>query len=220
MGLRDFLRLPKIRGRKRSKARSEIENPSTVGPAVPRPSESTPDLRIGASSSPLTSHDQEFNGMPAVSSHTINLTTPHADRPSNSDRHHQSTSNRTEGTHPGSSKPAVGPGTTGGNKSNLKSLVYSGARFILNGVKESADAFGPLKSVASGLCFVLDNCEVRRSPASAVQNAHPHTQQQMKANKQSIESLAPRIQALAESLCAPISEDDIKERSRRNVLER
>ena len=42
----------------------------------------------------------------------------------------------------------------------------------------------------------------------------------MKANKESIESLAPRIKSLAESLCVPGSEDDIKEKSRRKVLER
>lgn len=42
----------------------------------------------------------------------------------------------------------------------------------------------------------------------------------MKANEQSIESLAPRVKALAESLCAPASEGDIGEEFRRNTLER
>ena len=41
----------------------------------------------------------------------------------------------------------------------------------------------------------------------------------MKANKEAIESLAPRVNFLAESLCAPTSEDDIREKSRRSVLE-
>ena len=60
----------------------------------------------------------------------------------------------------------------GENKSNLKSLVFSGAQLILYGVKESADAFGPLKSVAGGLCFLLDSCQVLPSFASAVHNTH------------------------------------------------
>jgi len=41
----------------------------------------------------------------------------------------------------------------------------------------------------------------------------------MKANKQAIESLAPRVKALAELLCTPVSEGDIKEESRRKLLE-
>ena len=43
--------------------------------------------------------------------------------------------------------------------------------------------------------------------------------QQTKANNQAIESLAPRVKLLAESLCAPVSEGDIKEESRRKILE-
>jgi hypothetical protein len=42
----------------------------------------------------------------------------------------------------------------------------------------------------------------------------------MKANKQFIESLAPRVKMLAESLCAPARENDVMETSRRNNLER
>jgi hypothetical protein len=45
-------------------------------------------------------------------------------------------------------------------KSNWKSTVSATAKLLLRGVRDSADAFGPLKSVASGLCFVLENCEV------------------------------------------------------------
>jgi hypothetical protein len=45
-------------------------------------------------------------------------------------------------------------------------------------------------------------------------------QQRTKANTQAIESLAPRVKALAESLREPVSKDDIREESRRNVLER
>ena len=41
-----------------------------------------------------------------------------------------------------------------------KSTASASAKLLLRGVNESADALGPLKSVAGGLCFILDNCEV------------------------------------------------------------
>lgn len=82
MGLRDFLRIPKkIRGRVRSKARSEIspiEGPSNDDPAVPRPSESTPDLGTGPSTLPTPSFltsSQESKGMQMGFSNIQSLTT-------------------------------------------------------------------------------------------------------------------------------------------------
>jgi hypothetical protein len=95
------------------------------------------------------------------------------DRPSNSDER-RSCSNRGESPTLGSSNPVVDSSAIDEKKSKLKSLASSGAKLILNGVKESADAFGPLKSVAGGLCFILDNCEVRPPPASAVHDAYRH----------------------------------------------
>jgi len=50
--------------------------------------------------------------------------------------------------------------TTDESKSNQKSTVSATAKLFLRGVNDSADAFGPLKSVAGGLCFILENCEV------------------------------------------------------------
>ena len=50
------------------------------------------------------------------------------------------------------------------NKSGWKSTASSSAKWLLRGVRDSADAFGPLKSVAGGHCFILDNCEVRLPP--------------------------------------------------------
>ena len=44
--------------------------------------------------------------------------------------------------------------------------------------------------------------------------------QRTKANKQAIESLAPRVKELAERLCEPVGEGDVKERERRTRLER
>jgi hypothetical protein len=80
-----------------------------------------------------------------------------------------------EDTNQGSSNPVVDPSAIDETKSKLKSLA-SGAKLILYGVRESADAFGPLKSVAGGLCFILDNCEVRHPPpASTVHGADRYT---------------------------------------------
>ena len=56
-----------------------------------------------------------------------------------------------------------GPGDPDENISNWKSTASATAKFFLRGVRESADAFGPLKSVAGGLCFILENCEVQPS---------------------------------------------------------
>ena len=46
------------------------------------------------------------------------------------------------------------------NRRDWKSTASSSAKLVLRAVRESADAFGPLKSVAGGLCFILENCEV------------------------------------------------------------
>ena len=104
------------------------------------------------------------------------------------------------------------------NKSNWKSAASAKAKLLLRGVRDSADAFGPLKSVAGGLCFILENYEVR----SSSHIHHPlrlQAHQRTKANKQAIESLAPRVKALAELLCAPVPQGDAKEQERRKRLE-
>ena len=44
--------------------------------------------------------------------------------------------------------------------------------------------------------------------------------QRTKANKEAIESLVPRVKELAERLCEPVNEGDVKERERRMRLER
>ena len=52
-------------------------------------------------------------------------------------------------------------GATDGNKFKLwKSTASATAKLFLHAVKDSADAFPPLKSVAGSLCFILDNYEV------------------------------------------------------------
>ena len=43
--------------------------------------------------------------------------------------------------------------------------------------------------------------------------------QRTKANKEAIESLAPRVEALAKLLCKPVRKGDVQERERRKRLE-
>ena len=63
------------------------------------------------------------------------------------------------------------PGSTDENTS-WTSTASAAAKLILRGVKESADAFGPLKAVAGGLCFILENCEVQPSSLHVIHHAH------------------------------------------------
>ena len=57
-------------------------------------------------------------------------------------------------------------------KSDRKSTAFATAKLLLRGVRDSADAFGPLKSVVGGLCFILDNCEVRLFPQALNFNSY------------------------------------------------
>jgi len=82
MKWRDLLHVPKNHRRTRSGAGSEtdsLRDASGVDPVALRPTESTPDLRVGASTvpmlSPLTSRNQESNGTQIIISQMIHLTT-------------------------------------------------------------------------------------------------------------------------------------------------
>ena len=101
------------------------------------------------------------------------------------------------------------------NRPDWGSTASSSAKLILQTV--TADAFGPLKSVAGGLCFILENCEVRHLSSEAIGKLR--CPQRTKANKQMIESLAPQVKELAERLCKPVSESDVEEQERRTRLE-
>ena len=124
-----------------------------------------------------------------------------------------------EGDRPNVENENVGAGTAADtDRPDWKITASSSAKLVLRGVRDSADAFGPLKSVAGGLCFILENCEVRYPPHKpSVTFTCP---QRTKANKQAIESLAPRVKELAELLCEPVGEGDVKEGERRTRLER
>jgi len=62
--------------------------------------------------------------------------------------------------------------TPGENKPGWKSTASASAKLLLRGVRDSADAFPPLKSVAGGLCFILENYEVWFPSLNATHNAH------------------------------------------------
>ena len=61
---------------------------------------------------------------------------------------------------PNHDKSGEPSGAADETKSNWKSTAFTTAKLLLRGVRDSADAFGPLKSVAGGLCFIVENCEV------------------------------------------------------------
>jgi len=50
--------------------------------------------------------------------------------------------------------------TTSKDRSDWKHTASSAAKLFLRTVERASDAFPPLKSVAAGLCAILDNCEV------------------------------------------------------------
>ena len=168
------LRLPKSFHRSRSKARSEIgpiEGQSEVDPAAPRPTESTPELRVGTSilppSTPLALRDQESDDVetvlipvdpsqPASSHNTVPDT--------GSDRIPPAPG-RDESTLPKPSDHTTDTEAVPENKSDWKSTAYAATKLAINLAKESADAFPPLKSVVGGLSAVLDHCEVRFIPS-------------------------------------------------------
>ena len=61
----------------------------------------------------------------------------------------------------GSDSEDENAGASAADRPDLGPTATSSAKLILRGVRDSADAFGPLKSVAGGLCFILENYEVR-----------------------------------------------------------
>ena len=71
-----------------------------------------------------------------------------------------------EGGEPNTENENVGASSAADeNRPDWKSTASSSAKLVLRAVRDSADAFGPLKSVAGGLCFILENCEVRYLPS-------------------------------------------------------
>ena len=69
------------------------------------------------------------------------------------------------------------------NRSDWKSTASASAKLLLRGVRDSADAFPPLKSVAGGLCFILENYEVRSPLSSAIHTAYRRPSERRQTNK-------------------------------------
>jgi len=71
-----------------------------------------------------------------------------------------SSSREQGGNEPNADDERVGPSAAPDEKKpDWKSTAPASARLLLRGVRDSADAFPPLKYVAGGLCFILENCE-------------------------------------------------------------
>ena len=161
MGLRDLLSPPLKDRRARSEGRSEvglIEGAGQVYPVASRHAESTPDLGI----SPSTSQDQGSASTQMNLSWIFHLTTF---CPCTTGRH--TISNRILSVFkPGrgrSSKPSqqtANPNAINQNKPDWKSTSYATTKLAINMVKESSDAFPPLKSLAGGLSAILNHCDV------------------------------------------------------------
>ena len=106
----------------------------------------------------------------------------------------------------------------GDDKEDWESTVSDAAKLLLRTVRDSTDVFPPLKSIAGGLCSILENCEVWFTSYVLFKPRCSQLSQRAQGNRRTIESLAPRLKSLAESLCAPVSEGDRKERLRRITL--
>jgi hypothetical protein len=102
----------------------------------------------------------------------------------------------------------------------MKSTVFATTYFLLRTVRDSADAFPPLKSVAGGLCSILENFEVWFVPYVLLLLRCLEAFQRAQENKQAIELLALRIESLDKLLKKPVPKDDADEESRREKLQR
>ena len=69
------------------------------------------------------------------------------------------------------------------DKSDWKHITSSAAKLFLRSVKEASDAFPPLKSVAGGLCAILDNCEVRSTFVRSICDAHSSRSKRWSTNR-------------------------------------
>ena len=114
----------------------------------------------------------------------------------------------------------VDPRAASENQSDWKSTTYATTRLAINLVKESSDVFPPLKSVAGGLSAILNHCEVRSMTPRLCRPRCLQLSQQTIACRQTIESLIPRVEGLAESLSTPVPEGEVKEEGRRTILKR
>jgi len=117
--------------------------------------------------------------------------------------------------HPGRS---VEPYPTADGLTSDRKFTVSATIKLLRVVRDFANGFGPLKSVAGCLCLILENCEVWRPCHRAICNDYSFPPQKTEVDEQAIELLAPQVKTLSESLCVPIPLGDINEREREQKL--
>ena len=79
--------------------------------------------------------------------------------------------------------PAVLGAAASKDESEWKRTVSSAAKLALRTVREASDAFPPLRSVAGGLCAILDNCEVRSSIVRSIRDAYSIHSKRRSTNK-------------------------------------
>ena len=96
--------------------------------------------------------------------------------------------------------------------------MSAAAKSDLYRVKESPNAYPPLKSIAGHLWYILDNCEVWQ-PTHMFNVQYLWSYQKMAVNQAAIESLAPRVRTLSDSLRNPFTEGDVNERRREKKRE-
>ena len=80
------------------------------------------------------------------------------------DINHRLTGKKRKGDQPVAEGSETSGSVPGPDESDWKATMSASAKLLLRGVRDSADAFGPLKSVAGGLCFFLENYEVWLAP--------------------------------------------------------
>ena len=106
-----------------------------------------------------------------------------------------------------------GSDTSAGPRKGLISAAISGAKIALDIAKESADAFGPLKSVLGGIAAILKHCEVRHFRAPVLTSDRVCLQQTTAVRNQ-IQVLLSRIATLETIFSSPT--DDREEQDRRS----
>ena len=87
--------------------------------------------------------------------------------------HHLPSSNISENRPMKLSSYTVDPTAAYENKPNWKSTLHASAELVIDILKESSDAFTPLKSVAGGLSAILKHYDVRYGyPSKPFYTAH------------------------------------------------
>ena len=142
-----------------------IENQMQVDPVAPPPAESTPGLGIGPSALPSTSRDPKSNGTRTILSREVHLTASFRDpEHRTSPNLLQSVFGTRKRNRTNSSDDTADKRPTSKHKLNWKATAYSTTKLAVYLVRESSDVFPLLKSVAGGLCAILQHCDVRTIP--------------------------------------------------------